>query len=439
MLNSKWKEDYTKIDSVASVEDKWASLKAVLSKLRDTYVPKQKSNDRPRWKERGSFPRSSETRDALKEKNKAFRSWMTAKSILHRDAARPNYTKLRNKVKTLLRKSKRLFEKGIAQRSKSNPKAFWSHTRRKLKTKCNVAPLLEDVKNKSSLRFKDKEKANILQKRFSSVFTKEPEGATPIINKRTNSVLQDISITVDMVRLHLLKLNVNKSCDPDEIYPRMLLELADIIAGPVAFLLNKILASGTMPKDWKLAFVTPIYKKGSKNVAENYRPISLTSVLCKIMESLIREHVLKHLLKNRLLSNKQYGFINGRSTTTQLLYYSDQCVAKIAEGGVIDPIYLDFAKAFDTVPHHRLLGKLQAYGIQGNLFHWIKEFLKERTQIVMVNGVESEPTSVLSGIPQGTVLGPLLFVVYINDILEDVESHGLLFADDTKIYRVITK
>ena len=109
------------------------------------------------------------------------------------------------------------------------------------------------------------------------------------------------------------------------------------------------------------------------------------------------------------------------------------------EGGVIDTIYLDFAKAFDTVPHHRLLGKLQAYGIQGNLFHWIKEFLNERTQIVMVNGVESEPTSVLSGIPQGTVLGPLLFVVYINDILDNVESHGLLFADDTKIYRVITK
>ena len=141
------------------------------------------------------------------------------------------------------------------------------------------------------------------------------------------------------------------------------------------------------------------------------------------MESFIREHVLKHLLKNRLLSNKQCGFINGRSTTTRLLYYLDQCVATIAEGGVIDTIYLDFAKAFDTVPHYRLLGKLQAYGIQGKLFHWIKEFLKERTQIVMINGVESEPTSVLSGIPQGTVLGPLLFVVYINDILDKVMAY----------------
>ena len=114
--------------------------------------------------------------------------------------------------------------------------------------------------------------------------------------------------------------------------------------------------------------------------------------------------------------------------TTQLLYYLDQCVATIAEGGVIDTIYLDFAKAFDTVPYHRLLGKLQAYGIQGKLFHWIKEFLKERTQIAMVNGMESEPTSVLSGVPQG-----LLFVVYINDILDKVKSHGILFADNAKI------
>ena len=120
------------------------------------------------------------------------------------------------------------------------------------------------------------------------------------VNPNIRSVLQDISITVEMVRLHLLKLNVSKSCGPDEIYPRMLRELADIIADPVAFLLNMILDSGTMPKDWKLAFVTPIYKKVSKNVAENNRPISLTSDLCKIMESFIREH----LLKNRLLSNK---------------------------------------------------------------------------------------------------------------------------------------
>ena len=151
------------------------------------------------------------------------------------------------------------------------------------------------------------------------------------------------------------------------------------------------------------------------------------------MESFVKESVRKHLMMNNLLSKKQYGFINGPSTTTQLLYYLDNCISTIAEGGVID-----FAKAFDTVLHRRLLGKLNAFGVQGKLFNWIKEFLCGRTQIVKVNGTQSEDAAVLSGIPQGTVLGPLLFVLYINDILDNVESEGLLFANDTKIYRAIT-
>ena len=120
------------------------------------------------------------------------------------------------------------------------------------------------------------------------------------------------------------------------------------------------------------------------------------------------------------------------------LYYLDNCISTIAEGGVIDTIYLDFAKAFDTVPHRRLLGKLNAFGVQRKLFNWIKEFLCGRTQVVKVSGTQSEDAAVSSGIPQGTVLGPLLFVLYINDILDNVESEGLLFADDTKIYRAIT-
>ena len=139
-----------------------------------------------------------------------------------------------------------------------------------------------------------------------------------------------------------------------------------------------------------------------------------------------------------LLSKRQYGFITGRSTTTQLLYYLDQCTRITAEGGVVDSIYLDFSKAFDTVPHRRLLGKLEAYGIKGSLLGWIKAFLSNRSQEVVVNGSKSAPSPVISGIPQGTVLGPVLFVVYINDLLDKISSDGLMFADDTKIYRQIT-
>ena len=124
-----------------------------------------------------------------------------------------------------------------------------------------------------------------------------------------------------------------------------------------------------------------------------------------------------HLVSENLLSKKQFGFISGRSTTTQLLIYLNKCIDKIVEGKIVDSIYLDFAKAFDSVPHKRLLQKLKAYGITGKLLKWIEEFLSNRTQTVLVDGVRSAEASVLSGIPQGSVLGPVLFIIYINDIM----------------------
>ena len=147
---------------------------------------------------------------------------------------------------------------------------------------------------------------------------------------------------------------------------------------------------------------------------------------------------MSHLQEQELLSRKQYGFISGRSTTIQLLNYLDQCMQTIVDGGIADTIYLDFTKSSDTVPHHRLLAKLQAYGLRGKVLNWISEFIRVRSQEVIVNGAKSETAPVLSGIPKGTVLGPVRFVIYINDILENLSSEGLLFADDRKVFRKIT-
>ena len=191
-----------------------------------------------------------------------------------------------------------------------------------------------------------------------------------------------------------------------------------------------------LPRDWKCAFVTHIYKKGSRSRAENYRPKSLTCILCKIMEKFVREKVMTHLLENKLLTNKQYGFLRRRSTTIQLLNYLDSCVKNIVDGNVVHVIYLVFAKAFDTVPHRRLIGNLESYGISGNLLGWISDFLRERSHIVSVNGAKSASAYVISGIPQGSVLGPALFVIYIN-ILDNIASDGFMFADDTKIFKMI--
>ena len=177
-------------------------------------------------------------------------------------------------------------------------------------------------------------------------------------------------------------------------------------------------------------------KKGATNKAENYRPISLTSIVRKLMEYFVKDSIMTHLRAE--IPSKQYGFINGRSTTTQLLSYLDKCIDTIVSGRVVDTIYFEIAKAVDNVPHERLLDKLKSYGINDNVLEWIKAFLSNRRQIVNVNEMKSDPATVFSGIPRGSVLGPILFVIYINDLPEVVKCGSYLFADDTKVFRQIT-
>lgn len=193
-----------------------------------------------------------------------------------------------------------------------------------------------------------------------------------------------------------------------------------------------------LPEDWKLGNITPIYKGGKRQDRSNYRPVSLTSVVCKIFEKCIRDVVMEHMVRYGLLSDCQHGFINGRSCVTQLLSVMDTWTQIMDAGGSVDCIYLDFRKAFDSVPHKRLITKLEGYGIRGKILGWIKDFLAERKQRVIVNGEKSEWSDVISGIPQGSVLGPVLFVIYINDMPEVVHSTIKLFADDAKIFKHVS-
>eukprot|EP00111_Clytia_hemisphaerica_P003886 TCONS_00011152-protein len=169
----------------------------------------------------------------------------------------------------------------------------------------------------------------------------------------------------------------------------MLKELADYIAVPLHTIMTKPFDESTLPDRWKVAHVSPIYKKGSKNLAENYRPVSLTSIACRLMERALRDQIMKHLVDEKLLSSKQHGFMPKRSTVTQLLTYLDKCANSISNNKVVDVIYFDFVKAFDTVPHRRLLKKLNAYGVRGSELNWIQSFLIDRYQYVKVNGTLS--------------------------------------------------
>ena len=187
----------------------------------------------------------------------------------------------------------------------------------------------------------------------------------------------------------------------------------------------------------KISAKIPLFKKGSRNKSENYRPVSLTSVICKLLERLIKNHMVEFLVKHKLLNSSQHGFLKARSCLTNVLCFLEEITKWIDVGSPVDIIYLDFQKAFDKVPHQRLLLKLKAHGIGDSITDWIEQWLTDRRQRVVVDGEVSNWKSVLSGVPQGSVLGPILFLIYINDLDDSITSNVLKFADDTKLFRKV--
>lgn len=322
---------------------------------------------------------------------------------------------------------------------KGGNKQLWSFIKHRKVDSVSIAPL----KDKGVLWNDPKDKAEILNTQFKSVFTKEcPLDQEKSVHDDHPSAsypeIDELIITSSGVQTLLENLNPNKSMGPDELHPRVLKHLAAEIAPSLTVIYNKSLQTGEVPQDWRKANIAPIFKKGERYIAANYRPISLTCVASKIMEHIVTRHIVNHLERNGILYDYQHGFRARRSTETQLLTFVQELYDNLRDGKQTDVVLLDFAKAFDKVPHKKLVQKLRGYGITDSVNKWTESFLTDRQQRVVCDGVTSSWEHVASGVPQGSVIGPVLFLAYINDLPDGLQSQVRLFADDTVVYMAVS-
>ena len=405
-----------------NIHEKWKIFKEKIEEIAEACIPMSKPMRRyAPWM----------NRKVVQAQKKKYFSWK--RYMENRSSIRwREYVKERNKYSTLERDERRKYERDLAEKIKEDTRPFFKYVNSKLTVRPEISALIDE---NGQTVFDVKEMCNISNKYFHSVFNKPSNNSElPEMEQICDEDIESIDVTAELVKKKLEKVNKFKACGPDNMHPHILNATASSICVPLSLIYKDSLQSGETPVDWRVANVTPIFKKGNRCDPANYRPVSLTSQVCKVLEAIVKERVFEHLIKHKLLSEEQHGFREGRSCLSNLLTTLEDWTDILDKRDCVDVAYLDFRKAFDLVSHDHLLLKLNKYGINGQIGNWIKAFLSNRKQKVVIRGVESEELEVLSGVPQGSVLGPILFLVFINDLPKCVECPVCLFADDSKIY-----
>ena len=401
-----------------TVNEMWQELHEKLNSVSEN-VPERKVKRMP-WA-------NSSLKRARKVKDRAWHSFDSDPSQLNMNIALGK----QGLFEELDRKAKIKYEKLITSNLKQNCKPFYAYLRSKRVMKSKVCSLL---KADGSLTKTDQDTAEALANAFASVFVKEPAGPLdrncyPNVEEKD---IGDISINYDDVKYELSKLDISKSQGPDNIHPKLLKSLSSNVnfVSAICKLFQTCAETTLIPDQWKVAHVTSLFKKGSKKDPLNYRPVSLTCILSKTYEKFVRRHIMHHI--EQQLSSDQHGFVEHKSCLSNLLETVETIIDMIDKGDPVDVFYFDFCKAFDSVPHFRLLTKMKSMGITGKTLDIVRDFLSGRSFRTYVGGTLSLLRAVLSGVPQGSVLGPLLFIIFINDLPDCIKAIAKLFADDLK-------
>ncbi|KAK3105198.1 hypothetical protein FSP39_019583 [Pinctada imbricata] len=379
--------------------------------------------------------------------NNSIRKLIRKRKRIHKLAKQTNTTEnwskfrqIRNKCIGLIRTSQVEYFEKLSEKLKhtSNSKEWWkiANSLSGFNTIKTEIPPIKTTDN--TIEEIDKNKSELFNNYFASQSTLEDNGVViPASSPPTHCCIDTIEITDTDVKDVLDNLDVTKSTGPDGLNPRLLKEASCELSLPLSKLFNRSLNESKFPSIWKEANVTPVFKKDDPSLVKNYRPISLLNILGKTMERCIFKHLYNYISSNNLLTPLQSGFRPKDSTILQLLDLTNQFGKALDEGKEIRVIFCDISKAFDRVWHKGLLHKLSNFGIKDSLLNWFSDYLHSRRQRVVINGSNSNWVEISAGVPQGSILGPLLFLVYINDIVSEIQSNIRLFADDTSLYIII--
>ncbi len=347
---------------------------------------------------------------------------------------------LRSKIKRMLRNNRLDYMNSICASHQNNQKRFWSFF--KLKSKISNVPgkvLMEISETERVYVDENTDIANMFNQYFASIFTKDQDGSfeQKDISHNIIPIIDNVTLSEEDIVAVIKNLDSNKAQGPDGIPVRLLKETAMQIAPSLRVLYNKSLKVGVLPDEWKLANVVPVHKHGEKSHVEHYRPISLLSIISKVLERCVFNNIKYHVYEQ--ISPYQSGFMPGKSCITQLVDVLERIGRELDRVKQIDVLYLDMSKAFDKVSHATLLHRVRQFGFGGNILKWFRSYLTNRHQRTTILGTTSKSLPVTSGVPQGSILGPLLFLLYEDHLSNAVRASNIAtFADDTKIFRTIS-